>query len=68
MKHLTKLKLVLLQNGLSQREVARKSRINEGLMSLIVSGRYIPDHQQMERLAAALQLPKEELFEKVFRI
>jgi transcriptional regulator with XRE-family HTH domain len=68
MKRLTKFKLKLLEKGLTQREVAWRAGITEGLMSLIVNGRFNPDEQQMEKIAKAIELPKNELFEKVLRI
>jgi transcriptional regulator with XRE-family HTH domain len=62
MKGITKLRLKLLRQGLTQREVAIKAGIAESLMSLIVNGRFIPDEQQKERIAEVLALPKEDLF------
>lgn len=62
------MRMKLLEKGLSQREVAQRAGMTEGLMSLIVSGRYLPDHQQRKRIADAIQVPEKELFEKIFRI
>jgi transcriptional regulator with XRE-family HTH domain len=62
MKGITKLRLKLLELGLTQREVARKASITESLMSLIANGRFIPDEQQKDRIAKIIALPKEDLF------
>jgi transcriptional regulator with XRE-family HTH domain len=62
MKRLTRLRLKLLEKGLTQREVARKAGMTEGLMSLIVNGRFIPDEQQKEKIAKAVGLPEVDLF------
>jgi transcriptional regulator with XRE-family HTH domain len=67
-KKITKLRLRLLEKGLSQREVARRAGLKEGLMSLIINGHYIPDERQKTQIAKAIQLPEDELFERVYRL
>ena len=62
MKKLTRLRLKLLEMGLTQREVARKAGMTEGLMSLIVNGRFIPDERQMELISKAVGFPIDDLF------
>jgi transcriptional regulator with XRE-family HTH domain len=68
MRKITKLKLRLLERGLSQKQLAEKAQINRGLVSLICNGRYIPSEQQRARIAEAIQLPEDQLFEKVYRV
>lgn len=62
MRKLTKLKLIILENGLTQREIARKSGIDEATLSLIATGRYAPDPIQKARIAQAIQKPESTLF------
>ena len=64
MKGITKLRLKLLEQGLTQREAARKVGIAESLMSLIVNGRFIPSSWQRKRISKILNVPEEQLFEK----
>jgi transcriptional regulator with XRE-family HTH domain len=61
-RKVTKLKLAILNSGLTQREVVRRSRLDEGLISLIANGRYIPDAVQRARIAEALRKPESDLF------
>ena len=68
MRNITRLRLKLLEKGLSQREVAQRAGMTEGLMSLIVNGRYIPTTHEKFQIAKAVQLPEDELFEHVYRL
>ncbi len=58
-----KLKTAILEAGITQKELAQKTQINEGLLSLGVNGRYIFDAIQKARIAKALKKPVSELFE-----
>lgn len=46
------------QSGLSLREVGRKSGISNGLISLMERGLLIPSAEEIDALAAALNLPE----------
>ena len=63
MRRLTKLKLAILQMGLTQRETARRAGIDEGRLSLMTNGQYIADSVQRAQIAEALQKPETELFD-----
>lgn len=56
-------KLVRLEKGLRQLDVARAAGIAEGYMSRIETGRVIPSPELLRRLAAALDVPTESLDE-----
>jgi len=43
---LTPLKLTILEAGFTQREISRRSGIDESVLSLITNGRYLPDELQ----------------------
>jgi transcriptional regulator with XRE-family HTH domain len=60
---LTKLKMLILTEGLTQRGLAHRAGINESTLSLIASGRYRPDASQRSRIARVLKRPETELFE-----
>jgi len=59
----TKLKMVILGKGIKQRHIAKKSGINECIISLIVNGRYVPDKIQRAKIAKAMLVPEDELFD-----
>lgn len=61
----TKLKSVILETGITQRHIARRSGIHETTLSLIANGRYIPDERQKKAIADALGKPETELFKGV---
>ena len=63
MNKITKLKTVILEKGIKQRHIAKKSGINECIISLIVNGRYVPDKFQREKIAKASAIPERELFD-----
>jgi ribosome-binding protein aMBF1 (putative translation factor) len=48
--------------SLPQRWLARRTRIHESIISLIVNGRLIPNQKQREAIARALRMQAEELF------
>jgi transcriptional regulator with XRE-family HTH domain len=58
----TKLKLKLLEKGITQREVSRRSGINESILSLIATGKYLPNLKQREVIADAVNSDPDELF------
>ena len=62
MKKPTKLKSVILANGIKQRHIAKKSGINECIISLIANGRYLPDKRQRRKIAKAIQVSELDLF------
>jgi transcriptional regulator with XRE-family HTH domain len=59
---LTPFRRAILENGSTQREVAAKSGIHESIISLIASGRYLPDSQQRIKIANALGRYENEIF------
>ncbi len=59
---LTKLKIVLLENRISQRKVAKSTEINEGTVSLISNGRLIPTLTQKAKISEAIGKREAELF------
>ena len=64
MNRLTPLKQVLLEKGITQKEVARRTKLNTAIVSMIANGRYIPTEQQKGRIADAMQLPARQLFDE----
>lgn len=63
MGKLTRLKLRILEEGLTQREVSRRSGIDEAILSLISNGKYIPDRLQRVKIADAMSKRESELFD-----
>jgi transcriptional regulator with XRE-family HTH domain len=59
----TKLKQKLKENGTKHKWLAQRSGLNESILSLIINGRYNPDERQRQRIAMALRVPEEDLFE-----
>jgi transcriptional regulator with XRE-family HTH domain len=64
LRKITKLKLEILKSGLTQKFIAEKARINEGLLSQISNGKLIPNKRQRQRIAVALGIHQEDLFEQ----
>ena len=62
-RKLTKLRMTILTEGLTQRRLAQRAGINETTVSLIASGRYRPDASQRSRIARVLKRAETELFE-----
>ena len=65
MAGVTKLKLRLLQKGISQRQVAKVAGVHESTLSLIVTGKYLPNQNQIDKIARAVGEEPEELFETI---
>jgi transcriptional regulator with XRE-family HTH domain len=64
MGKLTPLKLTILEEGLTQKELARRAKIDESIISLISNGKYVPDQIQRAKIARALGMNEAELFGK----
>ena len=62
MRKLTPLKLTILERGLTQREISRRSGLDEGRMSLACNGHLILDPIQQAQVAQALEMPVSEIF------
>ena len=60
----TKLKLAIIGAGYSQRSIARKSGIHETILSQIANGRLNPTQREKSNIAAAINKPITELFER----
>lgn len=56
------LKKVIFENGMSQRELAKKARIHESLISMAVRGKYNLDGIQKAKIAKAIGKPENEIF------
>lgn len=63
MGKLTLLKLKIMEDGFTQREISRRSGIDESVLSLITNGRYLPDELQRTKIAQALGRNVSDLFE-----
>jgi len=63
LKKITKLKVEIWKSGLTQKSIAKKARINEGILSQIANGKLLPDKRQRQRIAVALGVHQEDLFE-----
>jgi len=63
MKHYTPLRETLLKKGISQRELAKRSGLQESIISLICNGRYIPDKLQLKKIGKVINEPLEEYFD-----
>jgi transcriptional regulator with XRE-family HTH domain len=57
------LKLALLEEGKSQRALAKETRLSESLLSQIVTGRTNPSRLERVLIAEALQRPASQLFD-----
>ena len=62
MRQLTPFKIKILSLGLTQKEVARRTKIAQGTLSQIATAQYVPDNQQKQKLAKALNCTVPELF------
>lgn len=62
MNKITKFKTLILEKGIKQRHIAKKSGINECIISLIVNGRYMPDKLQRTKIAKAMRMTENDLF------
>ncbi len=61
---LTKLKIVILKRGLTQKAVAEKAGIHESTLSQIARGTYVPDQKQKERIARAVETNPDDIFDE----
>lgn len=61
-KRLTKLRLEILKAGLTQRELGRRSGLDETLISRICNGRYNPNSVEKIRIADVMQKNVDQLF------
>ena len=61
-KKLSPLLIKLLSNGVTQREIAKKSRMAESKISEIISGRIVPKRNEKQRIARALGCEEFEIF------
>ena len=59
----TNLKIKIMEMGITQASVARRTGINPGTLSLIASGRYVPTENQRLLLSVLLDAEPEDLFE-----
>lgn len=59
----TRIKTILLQRGLSQRDLSKKSGICESYISYFIHGRMLPGNMEKAQIAAALDMPQGEVFE-----
>ena len=63
MGKLTRLKIRILEEGLTQREICRRSGLDEAILSLISNGKYIPDRLQRVKIAEAMGTREVDLFD-----
>jgi len=63
MRKITKLKIEILKSSDTQESIAKKARINAGVLSQIANGKLIPDKRQRQKIAVAMGIHEEELFE-----
>ena len=61
---ISKLKITILKEGVTQKELARRTNLDASLISLICNCRYVPTSAQRQRIAKALNKSEEELFDK----
>lgn len=57
-----RLKLILLKQGMTQRELAKQSGVTESYISLYVRGRMNLSTDQKTRIAEALSMPLNRVF------
>ena len=63
MNRLSRLRIEILKEGITQRELADRSGLAESTISLICNNRYLADPIQRGRISEALGLPESKLFE-----
>ena len=56
------LKKILIDRGLTQRELARAAGMHEATLSQIVQGAYVPTERQQEKIARILGRERHDLF------
>ena len=57
------LKKAIFERGTTQREISRKTKIPENLLSLAIHGRFILDSVQKVKIARVLGRDEEDLFD-----
>ena len=57
-----RLKTALLEEGMTQRDLARRARVSEFYISMNINGRYILSEQDKIKICAALGRSEQELF------
>jgi len=63
MRKQTRLKFAIFEEGLTQKEVARRAGLDPAIISLIINGRYVPDSIQRAKIVKVLNKNESELFE-----
>ncbi len=63
MAAITKLKMVLWEKKMTQRELSHRSGLNEAIISMVANGRYLPDEHQRSVIAEVVGEKQDELFE-----
>jgi len=58
-----KLKMLLLQKGMTQRQLAFGANIDEGRISKIIKGYEVPTSEMKEEIAEFLGVPEGECFQ-----
>lgn len=58
-----KLKFAIIKSGKNQIQIAREAEIQESRLSKIVNGYLEATDDEMEKIAKALNMPKEKLFD-----
>ena len=61
-RKMSKLKKILFEQDISQRDLARSSGIHESIISMIVNGKYLPDDLQMQKISRVIGLDPEVIF------
>jgi len=59
---ITKLKIEILKSDMTQKSVAKRAGINEGVLSQIAKGKLIPDSCQKMKISKAMGLKEKDLF------
>jgi len=58
----TKLRTAIFKEGLTQRDLARKTKIHESFISMAIRGKYNLDVVQKAKIAKILNRPQEQIF------
>jgi transcriptional regulator with XRE-family HTH domain len=57
-----KIKIILFEANMTQRDLSRKTRIPENFISLIVNGKYNPTPEEKTVIAEALNISANKIF------
>ncbi len=60
-----KLKIAIFENGLSQRELAKRTKIPESFISMSIHGKYNLDPVQRAKISKEIGKPESEIFAPV---